>query len=44
MKDSLTNYFNYRIKLEKAKQRTWLLKALVKFLSFLAIVVSYYLG
>jgi hypothetical protein len=36
-------YYSYRIRLEKLKQRTWLLKAVARLLVFLALVIVRYL-
>jgi hypothetical protein len=36
MNNSKNHYYLYRIRLEKLKQRTWLLAVLAKALSFLA--------
>ncbi len=39
MKNSITRYYSYRIRLEKLKQKTWRLVILAKLLVFLALVV-----
>ncbi len=39
-----TRYLTYRIRLEKLKQKTWLLIVLAKLLPFLALLHSNYVG
>ncbi len=43
MKNNLTRYYSYRIRLEKLKQRTWVLIMLARLLGFFLILASYYL-
>jgi hypothetical protein len=38
-----TNYYSYRIKLEKLKQKTWWLIVLSRLLVFLGLLVTCYL-
>lgn len=39
-----TSCYSYRIRLEKLKQRTWLLIILARSLPFLAVIIDHCLG
>ncbi|MDR3606089.1 MAG: hypothetical protein P4M08_01765 [Oligoflexia bacterium] len=43
MKHNTNQYYAYRIRLEKLKQKTWRLVVLSKFLLLLALLVTHYL-
>ena len=42
MNSDLNSYYSYRIKLEKAKQKTWILVVLARLLFILGIVITSY--
>ena len=41
MNGKQASYYSYRIRLEKLKQKTWLLVILAKILVFLVIIATY---